>query len=198
MLTQSSGSKEKQQSTFQDFAAGTFYKEMLKSLRKMHSKPAYFYGGHAEDIFQGQMDQQVAEDMAHNKAEARFPIPLPGIPEPPRPPLNTGTVVRFANLLCQPRVTLGAGGLGEPCLGEAPPWERHAAAAPVRRSVARAIDKRGHRPSLCVFASPSFMPTAEGRGCRLYVAIRSLKLSAVHCMMHETQAFWAFVSSPVK
>ena len=41
---------------------------MLKSLRKMHNKPAYFYGGHAEDIFQGQMDQQVAEDLAHSKA----------------------------------------------------------------------------------------------------------------------------------
>ncbi len=52
--------------SFQDFAAGTFYKEMLKSLRKLHNKPAYFYGGQAEQIFQGQMDQQVAEDMAHS------------------------------------------------------------------------------------------------------------------------------------
>lgn len=67
LLTQSPDSKEKLQSKFQDFAAGTFYKEMLKSLRKMHKKPAYVYGGHAEDIFQGQMDQQVAEDLAHSK-----------------------------------------------------------------------------------------------------------------------------------
>jgi peptidoglycan hydrolase FlgJ len=66
LLNQSQGSKEKMQSTFQDFAAGTFYKEMMKSLQKMHGKPAYVYGGHAEEIFQGQMDQQIAENLAHN------------------------------------------------------------------------------------------------------------------------------------
>jgi hypothetical protein len=67
MLTQSPADKEKLKSTFQDFAAGTFYKEMLKSLRKMHSKPAYMYGGHAEEVFQGQMDQEVAETLAHTQ-----------------------------------------------------------------------------------------------------------------------------------
>jgi len=67
LLEQTPASKEKLKSTFQDFTAGTFYKEMLKSLRKMHNKPAYFYGGRAEEIFQGQMDQQVAETMAHSK-----------------------------------------------------------------------------------------------------------------------------------
>ena len=58
---------EKLKTNFQDFAAGTFYKEMLKSLRKMHGKPAYLYGGQAEKIFQGQMDQQVAENLAHSQ-----------------------------------------------------------------------------------------------------------------------------------
>lgn len=67
LLNQSPASKEKLKSTFQDFTAGTFYKEMLKSLRKMHNKPAYVYGGRAEEIFQGQMDQQVAENLAHSK-----------------------------------------------------------------------------------------------------------------------------------
>ena len=43
---------------------------MLKSLHKMHGKPAYIYGGRAEEIFQGQMDQQIAEDMAHSKGSA--------------------------------------------------------------------------------------------------------------------------------
>lgn len=69
-LNQTSETKQSQQSAFQDFAAGTFYKEMLKSLQKMHGKPAYIYGGRAEEIFQGQMDQQIAEDMAHNKGSA--------------------------------------------------------------------------------------------------------------------------------
>ncbi len=49
---------------FQDFVAGTFYKEMLKALRSTQQKPAYFHGGQAEEIFQGQLDQQVAEDLA--------------------------------------------------------------------------------------------------------------------------------------
>jgi hypothetical protein len=70
-LGQSPGATDKPtnaklQSTFQDFAAGTFYKEMMKSLRKMHNKPAYVYGGQAEEIFQGQMSQHVAEGLAHS------------------------------------------------------------------------------------------------------------------------------------
>ena len=59
-------SKGDAKSTFQDFVAGTFYKEMLKSLHKMHSKPAYFYGGNAEKVFQGQLDQQIGEDLARS------------------------------------------------------------------------------------------------------------------------------------
>lgn len=55
---------------FQDFVAGTFYKMMLKEMRKMHDKPAYLHGGQAEDIFQGQLDQQVAEDLAHKHGDA--------------------------------------------------------------------------------------------------------------------------------
>jgi Rod binding domain-containing protein len=52
---------------FQDFVAGTIYKQMFKALRKTHGKPAYFHGGPAEDIFQSQLDQQVAEDLAREK-----------------------------------------------------------------------------------------------------------------------------------
>ena len=56
--------------TFQDFVAGTFYKQMLKSLRKTHGQPAYFHGGQAEEIFQSQLDQQVAENLARNHGAA--------------------------------------------------------------------------------------------------------------------------------
>jgi Rod binding domain-containing protein len=52
------------ESNFQDFVAGTFYKEMLKSLNKMHGKPAYFDGGQAEKMFRGQLDQQMSENLA--------------------------------------------------------------------------------------------------------------------------------------
>ena len=60
---------------FQDFVAGTFYKLMLKEMRKSQGKPAYFHGGQAEDVFQSQMDQQVAEDLAHSQG-AVFAEPL--------------------------------------------------------------------------------------------------------------------------
>ena len=60
---------------FQDFAAGTFYKEMLKSLRSAQKPSKYFNGGQAEKIFQGQFDQQIAEDMARQNGAA-FASPL--------------------------------------------------------------------------------------------------------------------------
>ena len=49
---------------FQDFVAGTFYKQMLKALRKTQNEPAYFFGGQAERMFQSQLDQEVAESLA--------------------------------------------------------------------------------------------------------------------------------------
>jgi Rod binding domain-containing protein len=55
---------------FQDFVAGTFYTQMLKALHSTHGKAAYFHGGQAEEIFQSQMDQQVAENLARNHGEA--------------------------------------------------------------------------------------------------------------------------------
>lgn len=50
--------------TFQKFVAETFYGQMLKSLHAMHDKPAYFHGGQAEELFQGQLDQVIAGQMA--------------------------------------------------------------------------------------------------------------------------------------
>ncbi|QDT99435.1 rod-binding protein [Gimesia aquarii] len=49
---------------FQDFVAGTFYKQMFKALRSGQNKPAYFHGGQAEELFQSHMDQQISEDLA--------------------------------------------------------------------------------------------------------------------------------------
>lgn len=60
---------------FQDFAAGTFYKEMLKSLRSGQKHSKYFYGKQAEEIFRGQFDQQIAENMARQHG-ANFADPL--------------------------------------------------------------------------------------------------------------------------
>lgn len=49
---------------FQSAVAGTFFKMMLKSLHKMHDKPAYFHGGQAEEAFQNRMNELLAEDFA--------------------------------------------------------------------------------------------------------------------------------------
>ncbi len=57
---------DKVRETFQDFVAGTFYKQMFKALRSGQDKPAYLHGGAAEEMFQGQLDQQVAEDLARH------------------------------------------------------------------------------------------------------------------------------------
>ncbi len=72
LLTQSTGHGANQdlKSAFTDFTAGTFYKEMLKSLHKMHGKPAYLHGGKTEELFQGQLDQQISEDLAHKRGSA--------------------------------------------------------------------------------------------------------------------------------
>jgi Rod binding domain-containing protein len=55
---------------FQEFVAGTFYKQMLGAMRKTHGEAAYMHGGQAERVFQGQLDQQVAEDMAKRQGAA--------------------------------------------------------------------------------------------------------------------------------
>lgn len=60
---------------FQEFAAGTFYREMLGALRKGTGKPAYFHGGQAEDIFRAEMDRYVIDDLAATHGES-FAEPL--------------------------------------------------------------------------------------------------------------------------
>ncbi len=65
----------KLEQAFQDFVAGTFYKEMLKSLRRSHTKPAYFHGGPAEELFQNQLDQTMAESLAREHGRS-FSGPL--------------------------------------------------------------------------------------------------------------------------
>ncbi len=54
---------------FRAFTAGTFYREMIKALRKTQHKPAYFHGGMAEDIFQAHLDQTVAESLAEKSGD---------------------------------------------------------------------------------------------------------------------------------
>lgn len=54
---------------FDSFVGETFYSQMLSSMRKTQGKPAYFHGGRAEEIFQGQLDQVLSEQMSKASAE---------------------------------------------------------------------------------------------------------------------------------
>jgi Rod binding domain-containing protein len=50
--------------TFQQFVGETFFQMMLKSMHKTHGEPAYLHGGQAEEIFQSQLDQELASGLS--------------------------------------------------------------------------------------------------------------------------------------
>lgn len=53
---------------FDAFVGETFFSQMLGSLRKTVDKPAYFHGGRAEEVFQGQLDQMLSQEMTKASA----------------------------------------------------------------------------------------------------------------------------------
>ncbi len=69
------GSSLETKQAFQNFVAGTFFKQMLKSLRSGQGEIQYLGGGQAEKMFRGQLDQQLAEDLAKDHG-AHFAAPL--------------------------------------------------------------------------------------------------------------------------
>lgn len=64
-------SATKQRQAFQNTVGSLFYGEMIKALRSGVGKPAYLHGGRAEEMFQGQMDQEIASALAKSHG-ARF------------------------------------------------------------------------------------------------------------------------------
>jgi Rod binding domain-containing protein len=52
---------------FQAFVGETLFSQMLKAARKTQNKPAYFHGGRAEEMFQQQLDQVLAEKIADSE-----------------------------------------------------------------------------------------------------------------------------------
>jgi len=54
---------------FQSFVGQTLFGQMLQAMRKTVGKPAYFHGGRAEEIFQSQLDQVLAEKISDASAE---------------------------------------------------------------------------------------------------------------------------------
>jgi len=58
-----------QRELFNQFVGETFFGTLMKSMRSSLGKPAYFHGGRAEEVFQGQLDQAVVEEMSKATAE---------------------------------------------------------------------------------------------------------------------------------
>jgi flagellar protein FlgJ len=65
-----SSARERTREAFSDFVGQTFFTQLLTEMRKTVDKPAYFHGGQAEDIFQGQMDQLLAERLSEATADS--------------------------------------------------------------------------------------------------------------------------------
>ena len=63
-------SQSEMRETFDSFVGETFYGQMLASMRKTVGKAAYFDGGRAEEIFRGQLDQVISQDLAKSTAQS--------------------------------------------------------------------------------------------------------------------------------
>lgn len=67
-MAESVGGSEELRKTFQDFVGQTFFSQMIASMRSTQQEPAYFHGGQAEKIFQGQLDQILSEEISKASA----------------------------------------------------------------------------------------------------------------------------------
>jgi hypothetical protein len=55
---------------FVDAFGQTLFGQMLSAMRKTLEKPAYLHGGRAEEVFQAQLDQVIAEKISDATAES--------------------------------------------------------------------------------------------------------------------------------
>ena len=55
--------------TFNQFVGETFFTQLIKSMRTSVGEPAYFHGGRAEEVFQGQLDQMLSEEFAKTSSD---------------------------------------------------------------------------------------------------------------------------------
>lgn len=64
LQTSDNGQRPSIREAFDDFVGQSFYGQLIGSMRKTVGKPAYLHGGRAEEVFQSQMDQQLAEHIS--------------------------------------------------------------------------------------------------------------------------------------
>jgi Rod binding domain-containing protein len=74
-LQKANASPEEVREQFTQFVGEVFFGQMIKSMRATTGKPAYFHGGRGEEVFQGQLDQKLAEHLTEASAE-RFAEPM--------------------------------------------------------------------------------------------------------------------------
>jgi hypothetical protein len=60
---------------FDQFVGESFFGQLVKAMRQSVGKPAYFHGGRAEEVFQGQLDQALVERISESSAE-KFTEPM--------------------------------------------------------------------------------------------------------------------------
>ncbi len=69
-LTESDANTKELRKQFDTFVGETFYGQMMSSMRSSLKKPAYMHGGRAEEIFQGQLDQIMSQEMTKASAQS--------------------------------------------------------------------------------------------------------------------------------
>lgn len=60
---------------YREFVGKTFFSQMLKSMRSTVGEAAYFHGGQAEKVWQGQLDAQLSEHMTE-ASSSQFADPM--------------------------------------------------------------------------------------------------------------------------
>ncbi|MEQ1825531.1 MAG: rod-binding protein [Pirellula sp.] len=66
--SQAGNESEDLRKAFQDFVGQTLFSQMIASMRKTQEGAAYFDGGQAEKIFQGQLDQILSQELSDASA----------------------------------------------------------------------------------------------------------------------------------
>jgi len=65
-----SRSEDALKDAFCDFVGQTLFAQVIQSMRSAQGEPAYFHGGQAERIFQGQLDQILTEEISKASSES--------------------------------------------------------------------------------------------------------------------------------
>src|SRR3954468_9215584 len=69
------GNSDEVREKFTQFVGESFFGQMMKAMRSTVGKPAYFYGGRAEEVFLCQLDQTMEQHLTKASA-SKFADPM--------------------------------------------------------------------------------------------------------------------------